>query len=49
MDCRCYDGIFPSLDLPEPVQIRSLIPVVLYLAGLGGILWVMTIRIVVIS
>jgi cobalt/nickel transport system permease protein len=42
MDCRCYDGIFPSLDLAEPVQIRSLIPVILYLGGLIGILLVMT-------
>ncbi len=42
MDCRCYDGIFPSLDLAEPVQMRSLVPVLLYLAGLGGILLVMT-------
>jgi cobalt/nickel transport system permease protein len=44
MDCRCYDGIFPSLDLAEPVQMQSLIPVLLYLAGLGGILLVMTPR-----
>jgi cobalt/nickel transport system permease protein len=42
MDCRCYDGIFPSLDLAEPVQMRSLVPVILYLAGLGGVLLVMT-------
>ena len=42
MDCRCYDGIFPSLDIAEPVQMRSLIPVLLYLAGLSGILLVMT-------
>jgi cobalt/nickel transport system permease protein len=42
MDCRCYDGIFPSLDLAEPVQMRSLIPVVAYLAGLGCVLIVMT-------
>ena len=42
MDCRCYDGIFPSLDLAEPVQMRSLIPVIAYLAGLGGVLIVMT-------
>jgi len=42
MDCRCYDGVFPSLDIPEPVQMRSLIPVLLYLAGLSGILLAMT-------
>jgi cobalt/nickel transport system permease protein len=38
MDCRCYDGIFPSLELMEPVRMRSLIPVMLYLVGLSGIL-----------
>jgi cobalt/nickel transport system permease protein len=48
MDCRCYDGIFPSLDLAEPVQMRSLIPVLLYLAGLGGILLVLTPGVVVV-
>ena len=42
MDCRCYDGIFPSLDITEPVRMRSLIPVLLYLAGLTGILLAMT-------
>lgn len=42
MDCRCYDGIFPSLDIAEPVQMRSLLPVLLYLVGLGGILVTMT-------
>ena len=42
MDCRCYDGIFPSLDFAEPMQMRSLIPVILYLAGLGGLLLAMT-------
>jgi len=49
MDCRCYDGVFPSLDIAEPVQLRSLVPVMLYLAGLGGILLVMTTKIGVIS
>jgi cobalt/nickel transport system permease protein len=44
MDCRCYDGIFPSLDFAEPMQMRSLIPVILYLAGLGGLLLLMTTR-----
>jgi cobalt/nickel transport system permease protein len=38
MDCRCYDGIFPSLDLADPIRMRSLVPVILYLAGLSGIL-----------
>jgi cobalt/nickel transport system permease protein len=42
MDCRCYDGIFPSLDLAEPVQMQSLIPIMLFLAGMSGILLVMT-------
>ncbi|ACL17616.1 cobalt ECF transporter T component CbiQ [Methanosphaerula palustris] len=41
MDCRCYDGIFPSLDLAEPMQLQSLVPVLLYLAGLTGILLAM--------
>jgi len=49
MDCRCYDGIFPSLDLSEPIKMRSLIPVILYLTGLCGILLAITTRIVVIS
>nr|WP_320160374.1 cobalt ECF transporter T component CbiQ [uncultured Methanoregula sp.] len=48
MDCRCYDGIFPSLDSAEPVQMRSLVPVLLYLAGLSGILLVMTNGVVVV-
>ena len=38
MDCRCYDGVFPSLGQAEPVRARSLLPVVLYLALLGGLL-----------
>jgi len=38
MDCRCYNGVFPSLGQTEPVRVRSLIPVVLYLALLGGII-----------
>jgi len=42
MDCRCYNGIFPSLDIAEPVQMRSLIPVLLYLSGLTGVLLMMT-------
>jgi cobalt/nickel transport system permease protein len=48
MDCRCYDGIFPSLDIAEPVRMQSLIPVLLYLAGLSGILLVITTRVVVL-
>ena len=48
MDCRCYDGIFPSLDSAEPVQMRSLVPVLLYLAGLSGILLVMTTGVVIV-
>ncbi len=42
MDCRCYNGIFPSLDLAEPIKIKSLITVTIYLAALFGILVVMT-------
>jgi cobalt/nickel transport system permease protein len=38
MDCRCYAGILPSLDHSEPVQMPSLLLVILYLAGLCGIL-----------
>ena len=44
MDCRCYDGVFPALDIAEPVQVRSLLPVLLYLCGLTGILLLMTTR-----
>ena len=39
MDCRCYDGVFPSLDQTEPLRVRSLVPVVLYLAFLGGLVF----------
>jgi len=49
MDCRCYDGIIPSPGSAEPVRMRSLVPVLLYLAGLCGILLVITTRIVVLS
>jgi cobalt/nickel transport system permease protein len=49
MDCRCYDGVFPSLDISEPVRMRSLIPVIVYLSGLSGILLVITTRVVVLS
>jgi len=42
MDCRCYNGIFPSLDIAEPVQMRSLMPVLLYLGGLSGVLLLVT-------
>jgi cobalt/nickel transport system permease protein len=38
MDCRCYDGIFPSLELSDPIRMSSFVPVMLYLAGLSGIL-----------
>jgi cobalt/nickel transport system permease protein len=49
MDCRCYNGIFPVLDQIEPVQIRSLLPVVLYLSGLVGLLVLTTSSSVVFS
>lgn len=39
MDCRCYNGVFPSLDEAEPMQLRSLVPVMAYLVFLGGILF----------
>ncbi len=42
MDCRCYDGIMPSLDQTEPIRIKSLLPVIIYLAFLGGVLLVIT-------
>jgi len=48
MDCRCYNGVFPSLDLAEPIQMWSLVPVILYLAGLSGILLVMTTGVVIV-
>ena len=38
MDCRCYNGVFPSLEQAEPVRLYSLVPVLAYLAFLGGIL-----------
>jgi len=41
MDCRCYDGVFPTLDQAEPIRLRSLVPVLLYLAGLTGVLLAM--------
>jgi len=31
MDARCYSGKMPVLDEPEPVRMRSLVPVILYL------------------
>jgi cobalt/nickel transport system permease protein len=49
MDCRCYDGIMPSLDPAEPVQVRSLVPVLLYLAGLTAVLLAITTGVVVLS
>lgn len=36
MDCRCYNGVFPSLEQTEPVRVRSLAPVVVWLAILSG-------------
>jgi cobalt/nickel transport system permease protein len=38
MDARCYNGKMPILDEPEPVRMRSLVPVVLYLVLLCGLL-----------
>jgi len=49
MDCRCYNGIIPSLGSAEPVRMHSLVPVLLYLAGLLGVLFVITNGVVVIS
>ena len=40
MDCRCYNGVFPSLEQAEPVRLRSLIPVMVYLSFLIGILFI---------
>ncbi|HUK39145.1 MAG TPA: cobalt ECF transporter T component CbiQ [Methanomicrobiales archaeon] len=48
MDCRCYDGVIPSLGQVEPVRARSIIPVVLYLIFLGGIVFVASARIVML-
>jgi len=39
MDCRCYNGVFPSLEQTEPVRMRSLVPVLAYLVFLGGVLF----------
>jgi cobalt/nickel transport system permease protein len=49
MDCRCYDGIIPSLGSAQPVQMYSLVPVLLYLAGLIGILLAITTGVVGLS
>jgi cobalt/nickel transport system permease protein len=49
MDCRCYDGIMPSLEPAEPVQMQSLVPVLLYLAGLTAVLLTITTGVVVLS
>ena len=38
MDARCYNGIFPALEQPESIQIRSLFPVLLYLFFLAVVL-----------
>jgi cobalt/nickel transport system permease protein len=48
MDCRCYNGVIPSLGSAEPVRLHSLVPVLVYLAGLIGILLVITTRVVVL-
>lgn len=42
MDCRCYNGVFPVLDQAEPIQIQSLVPVMVYLAGLIVMLLIIT-------
>lgn len=38
MDCRCYDGVFPTLEQAESVCIRSLALVLGYLVILAGLL-----------
>jgi len=40
MDCRCYNGVFPSLGRSEPMRMSSLVPVLVYLAFLSSILLV---------
>ena len=40
MDCRCYDGIFPVLDAPEPVKIRTFAPVLVYIVSLSAMVWI---------
>lgn len=49
MDCRCYNGIFPSLDPAEPMRIHSLLPVMIYLAILSGVLFMTTAGVVMPS
>jgi cobalt/nickel transport system permease protein len=49
MDCRCYDGIIPTLDQTDPIRMISLIPVLLYLTGLSAILLAIITKVVVIS
>ena len=49
MDCRCYNGVFPSLDQTEPVRVRSLAPALLYLLFLGGLVYITTAGVVIPS
>jgi len=47
MDSRCYNGVFPSLEQTEPVRVRSLAPVILYLAVMGGFVLAASVEVVV--
>ncbi len=40
MDCRCYNGIFPTLEEAEPIRLISLLPVLGYLGILAGLLMI---------
>ncbi|MDD1693677.1 MAG: cobalt ECF transporter T component CbiQ, partial [Methanoregula sp.] len=49
MDARCYNGKMPLLEEPEPVRMRSFVPVLAYLAGLSGLLLMIITNTLVIS
>nr|WP_319539511.1 cobalt ECF transporter T component CbiQ [uncultured Methanospirillum sp.] len=40
MDCRCYSGVFPTLEEAEPIRFISLSPVLGYLGILAGLLMI---------
>lgn len=41
MDCRCYDGIIPSLDQADPLSIKVIFPVILYPGSLIGLIYML--------
>jgi cobalt/nickel transport system permease protein len=49
MDARCYNGKMPLLEEPEPVRMRSFVPVLAYLVALVSLLLMIITNTVVIS